>query len=146
MVAFKLTAALGLLSALPFTSAIFNKVTGPPGTFFAGDGTVFPVTFTTGSVKVTFIDLTVTFALGTADQEGQTVGIPLKSVDLVAEGLSNFPGPSFTIPVPLSKSDIDTVGDGPYVLSVIEGFADGIFPKLVYDTGIFRIPFNVTFN
>ncbi|KZV87016.1 hypothetical protein EXIGLDRAFT_752486 [Exidia glandulosa HHB12029] len=147
MVGIKFAAAL-LVGALPLASAFVDKIANYTGTFHATENSKFPATFITGSTKVDYVDLTVSFALGRPDQlakGGDYVGLPLYNFDLTTLPSSVIHAETFTIDVPLSKANVTSLNQsGPYVLTAIVSFANGDWPNLIYGRYLLRTQFDAT--
>ncbi|KZW00210.1 hypothetical protein EXIGLDRAFT_745705 [Exidia glandulosa HHB12029] len=146
MVGFKFAATL-LIAGLPLASAYIDKVANITGTFHATDDSKLPVTFINDITKVYYVDLTATFALGRASQKGQFIGLPLYNFDFTTLPANVIGNETFTIEVPLTKTNISVFGDEKSLaLNVIISHADGSYPNLTFYDAIYRLPFTATID
>ncbi|EJD37503.1 hypothetical protein AURDEDRAFT_129393 [Auricularia subglabra TFB-10046 SS5] len=135
-------------AALPFVSAYITGLAPFTGTYKADElTTMFPVTFNTGSTKVSFSDLSVNFGLSTpAEHTGDTVfGKPLINVDLVQFKRDSVCCSPFTINIPLNSGDLYN-GAGAYVLTaaIVRTTGNGSPGQAVFRADPFTVTFNAT--
>ncbi|KAH7099220.1 hypothetical protein BKA62DRAFT_831879 [Auriculariales sp. MPI-PUGE-AT-0066] len=110
------------------------------------DAAAFPVTFVTGSTKVSFRDLTVSFGVVASDSANATniFGTPLVNVDLVSLGKSDTGPGSFEVSVPITQAQLSS-GPGSYVLTAAVVRAVGNPGSYVWRADQFTIPFTASF-
>ncbi|KZV89642.1 hypothetical protein EXIGLDRAFT_721135 [Exidia glandulosa HHB12029] len=138
-----------VVALLPsFASAFINGIVSLKGSYKADETTsTFPVTFSTGSTKVEFFDLAVSFGLSTPAEHtvNNTLGNPLFNADLLAMRRSSTGPGQLTIQVPISNSDLYN-GAGTYVLTAAVLRATGNQNAYLFRADPFTITFNATLS
>ncbi|EJD41748.1 hypothetical protein AURDEDRAFT_186363 [Auricularia subglabra TFB-10046 SS5] len=142
----RFTSVVATLAALAASAnAYIYGISQTPTNFKTGESSTLSVTFETGSTKVLFYDLTVSFGLVAADKyTGPNVlGKPIFNVDLVKEGLQHTAPGNFTLEVPITAEDLFN-GSGAYVLTAAVVRVTGNQNEMLYRADPFSYPFNAT--
>lgn len=132
---------------LPLASAYISGIEQHRGVYHPDELTsMFPVTFRTGSTKVPFSDLSVSFGLTTPAEHtlNTTFGNALVNIDLVALRRSDTGPGQFTISVPINTGDLYN-GPGAYILTAAVVRITGDPGVSQFRADPFFVPFNATF-
>ncbi|EJD37514.1 hypothetical protein AURDEDRAFT_188043 [Auricularia subglabra TFB-10046 SS5] len=132
---------------LPLASAYITGLAPHIGVYHPDELTsMFPVTFRTGSTKVPFFDLSVSFGLTTPAEHtaSTTFGNALVNIDLAALKRADTGPGQFTISVPINTGDLYN-GPGAYVLTAAVVRITGDPGVSQFRADPFFVPFNATF-